>query len=168
MEERHTWFLNIFILVGLFIATINSIGKSYNESLIGATVGTAISLILAVGGWILSHRSNLRTIVAAIFIRNLRISCSYLYRIKVDDHYLLIKSRKHGKYQPVGGNFKRNKFSHDTLQKLEVRDDDKFTNGHRSSDDLRLYIRGYRLPQFLKWYNSPNKKREVSYRSLFF
>lgn len=168
MEERHTRFLNFLIFVSLFIATINSKGKSYNASLLGATVGTAISLILATGGWILSHRSNIRTIVNAIFICNLRISCSYLYRIKVDDHYLLIKSRKHGKYQPVGGNFKRNKFSHATLQKLEVRDDDKFTNGHRSADDLRLYIRGYKLSQFLKWYNSPNKKREVSYDREFY
>lgn len=113
-------------------------------------------------------RHRLRTILKAIFIPRLRISCSYLYRIKVEDQYLLIKSRKHGKYQPVGGNFKRNKLSHDSLLKLEITEDDKFTNGGRSAADLRLYIRGYRLSQFLSWYNSPDKKREVSYDREFY
>jgi len=168
MEERHTRILTFFITATLIIAALISKGKYYNGSLWGAAIGSAISLISTTGGWVLNHRKHLRTIVSAAFIWNLRISCSYLYRIKVDDLYLLIKSRKHGKYQPVGGNFKRNKFSHDTLLKLEVRDDDKFTNGHRSADDLRLYIRGYKLSQFLKWYNSPNKKREVSYDREFY
>lgn len=168
MEERHTRILNFFITASLIIAALVSKGKYYNGSLWGAAIGSAISLISTTGGWVLNHRKHLRTIVSAAFIWNLRISCSYLYRIKVDDHYLLIKSRKHGKYQPVGGNFKRNKFSHDTLSMLEVRDDDKFSNGHRSAEDLRLYIRGYKLSQFLKWYNSPNKKREVSYDREFY
>ena len=168
MEERHTRFLNFIITIFLLIAAITLENKEYNEFLWGGFLGAVITFITQIGGWMLCNRTKIVTILSAILVWNLRLSCSYLYRIKVDDHYLLIRSRKHGKYQPIGGNFKRNKFSHDTLQKLEVRDDDKFTNGHRSSDDLRLYIRGYRLPQFLKWYNSPNKKREVSYDREFY
>ena len=168
MEERHTRFLTAFITIFLFIAFLTIDDKEYHELLWGAFVGAALTSSTQIGGWMLCNRKRLLTILPAIRVWNLRISCSYLYRIKVDDHYLLIRSRKHGKYQPVGGNFKRNKFSHDTLQKIEVRDDDKFTNGHRSADDLRLYIRGYRLTQFLKWYNSPNKKREVSYDREFY
>lgn len=168
MEERYARFLGFLITIGLTGGALFSNNENNSEALWGAALGSAVTFVTNSGGWLLSHRNQLRTIVTAIFIWNLRISCSYLYRIKVDDHYLLIKSRKHGKYQPVGGNFKRNKYSYETLHKLEVKDDDKFTNGDRSAEDLRLYIRGYRLSQFLKWYNSPNKKREVSYDREFY
>lgn len=168
MEVRHTRILNFLIMVLLLIALLTIDNSEYHKLLLGTFIGALLTSCTQIGGWLLCNRNRLMTILTAIFICNLRISCSYLYRIKVDDHYLLIRSRKHGKYQPVGGNFKRNKFSHDILQKLEVRADDKFTNGYRSSDDLRLYIRGYKLPQFLKWYNSPDKKREVSYDREFY
>src|SRR5690606_23386036 len=101
-------------------------------------------------------------------IKKLRISCSYLFRIKVDDQFLLIKSRKHGKFQPVGGNFKRNSRSKEFLEKYEISEDDKFSNGHNRKDDLRLYIHGWNLLRFIKWYNNADKKREVSYDREFY
>ena len=168
MESRHTRIFGLFITLGLFLFAFIFKDNRYANSLLGAAIGSAITLSTDIGGWILCFRHNLRTILRAIFISKLRISCSYLYRIKVEDQYLLIKSRKHGKFQPVGGNFKRNKLSHDSLHKLEITEDDKFTNGGRSAADLRLYIRGYRLSQFLSWYNSPDKKREVSYDREFY
>lgn len=168
MKGRHALILSFLIMIFLLLALLIIDNSEYHNLLLGALVGLAISSSMQVGGWMLCNRNRLVTILCAIGVRNLRISCSYLYRIKVDDHYLLIRSRKHRKFQPVGGNFKRNKFSHETLQKLEVKTDDKFTNGNRSADDLRLYIRGYRLTDFLKWYNSPNKKREVSYDREFY
>lgn len=168
MESRHARFLGLVITLGLFAIAFIFKDEKYSDSLLGAAIGSVITLSTDFGGWILCFRHKLRTILRAIFIAKLRISCSYLYRIKVEDQYLLIKSRKHGKYQPVGGNFKRNKLSHDSLHKLEITEDDKFTNGGRSAADLRLYIRGYRLSQFLSWYNSPDKKREVSYDREFY
>lgn len=168
MEERHARIIGVVITVGLICTAFFTKDTDIKQSLWGAAIGASIATITALGGWVLRYRKQLKTIFQAMFIWNLRISCSYLYRIKVDDYYLLIKSRKHGKFQPVGGNFKRNKFSYRNLRKIEVKEDDKFSNGRRSNDDLRLYIRGYRLPQFLKWYNSPDKEREVSYDREFY
>jgi hypothetical protein len=168
MESRHQRFLGFFITLGLVTIALFSKDEKHADSIWSAAIGSAITFFTDFGGWMLSYRGKLWTILRAIFIAKLRISCSYLYRIKVEDQYLLIKSRKHGKYQPVGGNFKRNKLSHDSLNKLEITEDDKFTNGGRSAADLRLYIRGYRLSQFLSWYNSPDKKREVSYDREFY
>lgn len=168
MEERHARFLGLLITIGLISGAVFSNNENYSEALWGAALGSTITFFTDLGGWTLRHRKQLRTIVSAMFIWNLRISCSYLYRIKVKDHYLLIRSRKHGKYQPIGGNFKRNKYSHDSLRKLEIKEDNKFSSETHDNDDLRLFVRGYRFSQFLRWYNSPDKKREVSYDREFY
>ncbi len=168
MEDKYFRIVNsVIVLVLLLTATILNRWEHVNFLWDGVW---ATSLILAgsFGTWMLSTQKYLKTIFAAMFVKKLRISCSYLYKIKVDDLYLLIKSKKHGKFQPVGGNFKRNKYSSSFLHEIEIEKDECFTNGGRSADDLRLFIKGCDLPKFLKWYNAPNKQREVSYDREFY
>ena len=153
----------IFLLAAIFL------NKSQFYSLfLGGFIGSSTALVVSVGSWLITSRKNLSTFIRACFVSRLRLSCSYLYRIKVDDYYLLIKSRKHGKYQPVGGNFKRNKYSHHFLREIEIEEDDKIQNGERTTDDLRLYIHGCKFLKFLLWYNSARKEREISYDREFY
>lgn len=168
MEEKYSILINYLLAIVLLACSLLIENREINGLLLGGFFATALSGTIGLVSWILGIRKKLKTVFAALFIKKLRVSCSYLYSIKVDGYYLLVKSRKHGKYQPVGGNFKRNKNSHHSLNKLEAKPDDKFNNGGRSSDDLRLFIKGYKLSQFIKWYNAPNKEREVSYDREFF
>lgn len=168
MENRYSRLLMILIALILFGASMIVKDSGLSGILKGASVGALVSFLISIGGWGLENRKRVWIVMKAHFIWNLRISCSYLYRIKVGDHYLLIKSRKHGKFQPVGGNFKRNKYSHDSLQKMGIKEDNKFSSERHDDDDLRVFVRGYKLPQFLAWYNSPNKKREVCYDREFY
>lgn len=168
MEERNFRIANVIILAGLLIAVYFFRGWEHVNFIWDVVIATASFLVASIISWILFSRKYLNTILTAIFVKDLRLSCSYLYKIKVDDNYLLIKSRKHGKFQPVGGNFKRNKYSTNFLEKIEIHEDDRFTNGSRSSDDLRLFTKGYDLQKFLKWYNAPEKQREVSYDREFY
>ena len=168
MEERNFRIANTLILAGLLVAVYFLKGWEHVTFLWDVIIATTSFLVASIISWILFSRKYLNTILAAIFVKELRLSCSYLYKIKVDDDYLLIRSRKHGKFQPVGGNFKRNKYSTNFLEKIELHEDNRFTNGSRSSDDLRLFIKGYDLQKFLKWYNAPEKQREVSYDREFY
>lgn len=168
MEDRNFRIANVIILAGLLVAVYFFYDWKHVSFLWDVIIATASFLVASIISWILCCRKYLNTIMAAIFVKELRLSCSYLYKIKVDDDYLLIKSRKHGKFQPVGGNFKRNRYSTNFLEKIELHEDDRFTNGSRSSDDLRLFIKGSNLQKFLKWYNAPEKQREVSYDREFY
>ncbi|WP_346855396.1 hypothetical protein [uncultured Draconibacterium sp.] len=168
MEDRNFRIANIIILAGLLASAYIFESWEHIGFLWDVIIATAAFLVASIISWMLCSRKYLETILAALFVKELRLSCSYLYKIKIDDNYLLIKSRKHGKFQPVGGNFKRNKHSTSFLETIELKEDDRFTNGNRSSDDLRLFIKGFDLQKFLKWYNAPNKQREVTYDREFY
>ncbi|MDM8161482.1 hypothetical protein QUH73_16800 [Labilibaculum sp. K2S] len=168
MKESYSKVINLIIAIVLGSASQFVANTATQNLLLGGAFAAGITAFTNWFCWGLENRGVLRTLVQAFFVRRLRLSCSYLYKIEVEDHYLLVKSRKHKKYQPVGGNFKRVTTSNSFLNKLEVEPDDKFTNGGRSKDDLRLYIKGYRLARYLKWYNQANKEREVSYDREFY
>ena len=168
MEEKNKSFITLILATILLVLAIVFKDSKNVNLLWGSLVGISSTLFINFGLWLQNAWKNISTIFHAFFIRRLRLSCSYLYRIKVDNHYLLIKSRKHGKYQPVGGNFKKNKFSHQFLKKVELEEDDKIQCTERTGDDLRLYIHGCNFMKFLKWYNSPDREREISYDREFY
>jgi len=168
MKESYSKFINLIIAIVLGSASQFIADTAMQNLFLGGSFAAGITAFTNWFSWGLENRSLLRTLVQALFVRKLRLSCSYLYKIEVEDKYLLVQSRKHKKYQPVGGNFKRNKYSNSFLNKIKAEPDDKFTNGDKSKEDLRFYIRGYRLARFIRWYNQANKEREVSYDREFF
>ena len=91
--------------------------------------------------------------------KNIRLSCAYLFQIKLDGKYLLIKGNRIEQYQPVGGVYKYyNSFS-EVKAKLELKDESEsrfYENG-----DLRLIIKGRYLMKFLDWFNT-KKNREIT------
>jgi len=168
MGDKYLRVANIVILAVLLVSALVFKKWEHVNYLWDCVYATSLLLVVSVVSWALASRKYLTTIIAALFVKNLRLSCSYLYKINVGDYYLLVKSRKHSKYQPVGGNFKRNQYSSSFLSNIEVKKDEYFTNGDRSAEDLRLFIKGSDLQKYLKWYNAPNKQREVSYDREFY
>jgi hypothetical protein len=168
MEEKNKTVISSILATILLTTALIFIDSKFGSLLLGSFIGLSTAIFINIGSWLLGARKNLSTIIRACFVCRLRLSCSYLYRIKVDDYFLLIKSRKHDKFQPVGGNFKKNKYSHLFLKEIEIDEDDKIQNGERTSDDLRLYIHGQQFSRFLNWYNSPKREREISYDREFY
>ncbi|WP_421918868.1 hypothetical protein [Marinifilum sp.] len=168
MKESYSKLINLIIAVVLLVIALFIEDKDHKNMLLGGCFAVTLTAFANWLDWFIQNRKVIGTLSKALTVKHLRLSCSYLYKIQVEDKYLLVKSRKHSKFQPVGGNFKRGKYSNSFLNKLEVEPDDKFTNGGNSKDDLRLYIKGYRLGRFLNWYNQPNKEREVSYDREFY
>lgn len=85
---------------------------------------------------------------------DVRISVSYLYRIKVQGHYLLIKSRRFNHFQPVGGVFKYFPAGQAVLRnEIHARDDDLYPIDNEGIGDLRFTIKGRHLASFFDWFN---------------
>ena len=91
--------------------------------------------------------------------KSIRLSCAYLFRIKYDSKYLLIKGNRIDQYQPVGGVYKYYSSFNELKTKLELRDETK--NRFYESGDLRQITKGKYLVKFLDWFDT-KKNREVT------
>ena len=91
--------------------------------------------------------------------KNIRLSCAYLFQIKKDGKYLLIKGNRIEQYQPVGGVYKYYNSFNEVKSKLELKNESEsrfYENG-----DLRLVTKGKYLVKFLDWFDT-KKNREIT------
>jgi SMODS-associated NUDIX domain len=87
---------------------------------------------------------------------------AYLYRIKVNGKYLLVKSNHRDYFQPVGGVYKTLPSSEVIFDKLDVKSDRLIeTENGIAKGDLRVFVKGINVIEFLEWYDS-KKNREIS------
>jgi hypothetical protein len=94
--------------------------------------------------------------------KEIRLSLAYVFRIKVNGQYLLIKSRNRNYFQPVGGVYKTLPSSKAIFDKLQVRSDRIIETDHGiAKGDLRIYVPGRNVMEFLDWYHS-KEDREIS------
>ncbi|MFZ6051562.1 SMODS-associated NUDIX domain-containing protein [Halocola ammonii] len=95
--------------------------------------------------------------------KKVRFSMSYLYRIRIDDKYLLVKNSKWEFFQFVGGVYKVLPHELDTLQeKYGAEPDKKLSTSGVKKDDLRVFVPATKALKFLDWFISA-KNREVSH-----
>jgi hypothetical protein len=99
--------------------------------------------------------------------KKIRFSISYLYQIKVDGKYLLVKGNRINQLQPVGGVYKRYRESFYILKNLSVSDDDNIPIDEKSFEDLRVKVPGKNVRRFLKWYNSQLGREVSPYREFY-
>lgn len=96
--------------------------------------------------------------------RDIRLSCSYLFRIKIDDKYLLVKGNRINQYQPVGGVYKKYMDCKNLFKDLEVKDDKNIPIDDKSEEDLRIRVPAKNLIKFLKWYDSKEDRETCQWR----
>jgi hypothetical protein len=94
--------------------------------------------------------------------RDIRISIAYLYRINVNGKYLLVKNTRRNYYQPVGGAFKTLPGSEKIFENLNVKRDRLIeTENGIAKNDLRVFVKGTNVIDFIEWFNS-KEDRETS------
>lgn len=94
--------------------------------------------------------------------KEIRLSLAYLYRIKIDNKYLLVKSNHRDYFQPVGGAYKTLPGSEKIFEKLDVKSDRLIeTEKGIAKGDLRVFVKGINVIEFLEWYYS-KEDREIS------
>ena len=98
---------------------------------------------------------------------NIRVSISYLYRIKIDGKYLLVKSKRiPDQYQPVGGVYKVNPTAKAKFNELGVIDESGYSFDDSLRNDLRVKVPQKNLVKLVKWFES-GKDREVNQQREF-
>lgn len=141
-----------------------------NPSLVSIACGIIATIFINTIIYLSNSTENMKLIFdTKIRFRNkyIRFSISYLFRIKIDGKYLLIKGDRIPQYQPIGGVFKRYGDSDEIFRKLGVLDDDKIPADNTNRDDLRIRVKGKMVLEFLNWFKNGHG-REVSAEREFF
>ena len=97
--------------------------------------------------------------------KDIRFSIAYLYKIKIDNKYLLIKGSKIEQLQPVGGVYK----ACSSFVTVERNLDIIFENeqGFYEKKDLRFYAKGKNIRKVLKWFDSRENREVAVYREFY-
>lgn len=157
--------ISVFLIIIIFIFEKNNwpLGSSFSGIVLGFTLPEfwhSLQDLIDTANWKVSQRKLER----GGFISDdtiIRISFAYLYRIKIDDKYFLVKNeRGTGKYQPVGGVYKLKGNEKTELKNLFlIKDDNKVPIDESSRDDYRLRMENKYLRKFVERFNK-NAKRE--------
>ncbi|MDZ4810877.1 MAG: hypothetical protein SGI96_21790 [Bacteroidota bacterium] len=94
--------------------------------------------------------------------KDVRLSISYLFRIKSNGKYLLVKNRKGNYYQLVGGAYKTLPGVEKVFKDNSVKLDKRFETEHGiAKNDLRFRLPGRNVMRIIRWFNS-REDRETS------
>lgn len=153
-----TWLTSILLLAVVLAALLGAyVGVHGLQH--GVFVSTISSLLAMAIGWLAGHVvAHWRFIKIGLFClrhptRDIRVSISYLYRIKINGRYLLVRgNRIRHQFQPVGGVYKLTEGGQETLERWNVRDDDNIKIDETSRGDLRIRVSSRHLLRVVNWF----------------
>ncbi|WP_258905384.1 hypothetical protein [Actinokineospora sp. UTMC 2448] len=130
----------------------------------------ATTLIVPIIDLVLTNRRELsialRTKVK--WKQRVRVSASYLLRIRIDDRYLLVRgSRYRSQAQPVGGVYKYLKSAEKVLSGFSAVSDDLIPIDSVSKADLRVKIPATNVTKFIKWFESRDDREYGFWREFY-
>lgn len=128
------------------------------DNLCGEIISFIVGGILA---WGIANRKHIFTSIEALIYKNtdFRVSIAYLFRINIDNRYLLIKGNRIEQYQPVGGVYKYHSSFNELFNSLELRHENE--KAFYEKNDLRVYVKGQYLDKLINWFES-GKNRECT------
>jgi len=164
------------IIALLLIIYLLIIGDDFkNNTFIQNTIAIACSIIAPIIVFFVDLLlSNVRRLkiwfISKITYRNkkIRVSMSYVYRIHINDKYLLVENSKWDYYQPVGGVYKI--LSEDIgylKDNFDWGKDPYMKTNREKRNDLRGTVPMTKLLDFLDWFKS-QKNREISHWREFY
>jgi hypothetical protein len=147
-------------------------GSEYQKDVVVFGILGLATLVELLIEHIIINRKRLILLIYVYYIaikgENIRFSMSYLYIIKVDDEYLLVRNSNYGHYQLVGGKYKRLKGTQSLLkEKFQAIDDLKLPNKNLMKDDFAIFIPAKNAIKFLDWFNE-GKNREINHWREFY
>ncbi|MCU1392584.1 MAG: hypothetical protein JWM34_1012 [Ilumatobacteraceae bacterium] len=154
----------IVIVLSLGAATITTVGSGPFGLAIGVAVGFGVPFVDGV----LDNFRYLKLEYYSVRYRgqHIRFSISYLYRIKIDGHYLLVKGTRFPQFQPVGGVYKALPNS-SVLAQFGALNDDLLPVDPVSEHDLRVRIPVRNLRRFVTWFEGRHDRESGPWREFF-
>lgn len=164
------------IFAVLLIIYILIVGDNFKDNtLIQNTIAIACSIIAPILVFFVdSFLSNIKRIKLWYLSKlrfskkKIRVSMSYIYRIQINDKYLLVKNSKWNYYQPVGGVYKI--LSEDIgflKDNFDWGKDPYMKTDGEKRNDLRGTVPMPKLIHFLDWFDT-QKNREISHWREFY
>lgn len=162
----------IIAIIVLFVGYYKFSDSEYQKDLIVYGFVALATLAELLIEYIIINRKRLGLIVYSKWLslkkHRIRFSMSYLYRIKIDDKYLLVRNNNFGHYQLVGGKYKLLDNTKSFIQKeFDAIDDPKLPNKGLMKDDFALFIPAGKAIKFLDWFNK-GENREISHWREFY
>lgn len=157
---------SVFTISALIIVVI--VAVKINTSLSTMVAALFINFISGLVGFIANEFWNNSRELKLIFQcctkyrhDKIRVSISYLYRIKVDRKYLLVKSKRiTDQYQPVGGVYKTYASANSIMQDLKVATQSGYNDDEDLRNDLRVKLPSKNLHKIIQWFET-RKDREL-------
>ncbi len=168
-KELKIWLISSSILFLCYLATwVSGIEGSFYNNLLSIFNNILAAILLALIYAIIRDFKFIKLILSILLKRTkyIRFSSAYLFKIQIEDKYLLVRSNRIDDFfQPVGGAYKY--FENDSLTKLRVRKDDKLPVDSDSNGDIRLQVPKSNALKFLRWFYKA-ENREVSCNREFY
>jgi hypothetical protein len=162
--------LRIVLYLAAFVAGAISLpfiaaGSTPFVLVTGVMIGIVLPLIDALA----ANARYIKIIWYSLKFRNktIRLSISYLFRIKVDEKYLLVKGNRWPQYQPVGGVYKFSPDAKAFMDDIGARTDDLVPVDAVSLNDLRIRIPGKNVVKFVLWFESGRSRESSPWREFY-
>lgn len=126
----------------------------------GIISGLIVAILTFVIGIIYKNKKFLFIFFKSWKKKEIRFSISYLFRIKINNKYLLIEGNRIDQYQPIGGVYKYYDSFKEKYDLWNITNDDNIPYDEASKKDLRVRVPRRYIFKFLKWFES-RKNREV-------
>ena len=156
-------------LAGLIVGAISLAFIEPGTTPFILVTGMMITIAIPLLDAFFANTKNLRLIWYSVKYRNktVRLSVSYLFRIKVDEVYLLIKGKRFSQYQPVGGVYKFSPGAKAFMDEIGARTDDLVPVDAVSLNDLRIRIPGRNVASFVRWFESERSRETSPWREFY-
>jgi len=159
--------LSQFIIGSLLIIISLFSNTGVKENILASGIVIIISTIL--GNIIIPFIADIKNIIDNILLiylrisnKKIRFSMSYLYVIKIDDKYLLVKNSNYDSFQHVGGKYKSNPEAKKVFEEMQISEDPYQKICKNNINDLAVYVPAKNAKRFISWFKS-QKNREVSH-----
>ncbi|MCG2622618.1 hypothetical protein LVY72_11930 [Arthrobacter sp. I2-34] len=155
--------------IGLLVSAVVMIKSDPSGGAFAVSSGFVIGFALPLIDTAIIHFRELKIAWYSLRTWNsrVRISASYLYRIRVDGAYLLVKGQRFDQYQPVGGVYKTHPSSSGKRNDMNVLDDALLVPDPVSEGDLRVRIPGKKLLSFVQWFEEERGRETDGWREFY-
>ncbi|MCR6481541.1 hypothetical protein M8542_01815 [Amycolatopsis sp. OK19-0408] len=154
---RILFYLAIMICAAVLLLFVS------NATAVSLLTGVIAAPVVALIDYFLINRSSINILFASVRHRKtlVRVSVSYMIRIKSRGEYLLIQgSRYPDQFQPIGGVYKYNPSARDKFTRWGIQSDNLLPIDETSNDDLRIRVPGRHLRAFVAWLKT-GENREI-------
>ncbi|MFJ1928045.1 hypothetical protein [Streptomyces sp. NPDC088131] len=153
----------------LFLAIAAGVASFFipNPTAVNLTAGLSMGMLIPVVDEVGKNWEHIRHIWYSTRYRNrpIRVSTAYLFRIKIDEKYLLIRgSRYASQFQPVGGVHKVSPQGSSTLSAMSVTGDDLIPVDPASYSDIRVRVPGKNIAKFFRWFEAREGREDSPWR----